>query len=149
MNWLYPNPFLHTWTIGPEQIDHYHHVNNVAYVKQLEVTSWAHSNQLGLTIEQYQQMDRGMAISRHEINYLAAAHEADVIDCATWIVSCDSKIKLSRQFQFIRRRDKATLLTAKTDFVCIELSTGLPKRMPKAFSSVYGPACISATPELK
>ncbi|MFT2092433.1 acyl-CoA thioesterase [Paraglaciecola sp. 2405UD69-4] len=143
MNWLHPNPFILPWQIGPEYIDHYHHVNNVAYVKQLEITSWAHSNQLGLTIEQYQSLDRGMAISRHEINYLAAAREGDVIDCATWIVSCDSKIKLSRQFQFIRRHDKVTLLTAQTDFVCIALSTGLPKRMPKAFSAVYGPACIN------
>lgn len=142
MSWLHPQPFILPWQVTQDHIDHYHHVNNVAYVKQLEVTSWAHSNQLGLTIEQYQELDRGMAISRHEINYLAAAHEGDLIDCATWIMTCDNKIKLSRQFQFIRRKDQVTLLTARTDFVCIALSTGLPKRMPKVFSDVYGPACI-------
>jgi acyl-CoA thioester hydrolase len=95
---------------------------------------------LGLTIEQYQALDRGMAITRHEINYLAAAHVNDIIDCATWIVQCDHKLKLARQFQFIRRSDQQTLLTARTEFVCIALSTGKPKRMPKEFANVYGPA---------
>jgi len=143
MTWQLPNPFLNTWQVTPEQIDHYQHANNVTYVSQLELTSWAHSNHLGLTIEQYQTLDRGMAISRHEINYLAAAHVNDLIDCATWIVQCDNRLKLTRQFQFIRRGDQKTLLTARTEFVCIALSTGKPKRMPKEFVNIYGPATVS------
>jgi acyl-CoA thioester hydrolase len=148
MSWQLPNPFLNTWHISPDQIDHYQHANNVAYVRQLEITAWAHSTSLGLTIEQYKALDRGMAISRHEINYLAAAHVHDLIDCATWIVQCDNKLKLARQFQFIRRADQKTLLTARTEFVCIALSTGKPKRMPKEFALAYGSAtlpCLSKT----
>lgn len=143
MSWILTNPFVCAWQVKPEQIDHYQHANNVAYVSQLEVTSWTHSNQLGLTIEQYQALDRGMAISRHEINYLAAAHVNDLIDCATWIIECDHKLKLTRQFQFIRRSDQKTLLTARTEFVCIALSTGKPKRMPKQFVDVYGQAVVT------
>lgn len=147
MSWTRPNPFLCSWQVLPEQIDHYQHANNVAYVSQLEVTSWKHSNHLGLTIEQYQDLDRGMAISRHEINYLAAAHVNDVIDCATWIIECDHKLKLTRQFQFIRREDHKTLLTARTEFVCIALSTGKPRRMPTKFIDVYAQAVIATTTE--
>ncbi|MFT5840572.1 MAG: acyl-CoA thioester hydrolase [Flavobacteriales bacterium] len=142
MSWLLSDPYLCEWRVSPEQIDHYQHANNVTYVSQLEITSWSHSNYLGLTIEQYQALDRGMAISRHEINYLAAAHVNDLIDCATWIVQCDNKLKLTRQFQFIRRDDQQTLLTARTEFVCISLSTGKPKRMPKEFVNIYGPVTI-------
>jgi acyl-CoA thioester hydrolase len=142
MSWLLPHPFLCTWQVTPEQIDHYQHANNVAYVSQLEVTSWTHSKYLGLTIEQYQALDRGMAITRHEIDYLAAAQVNDLIDCATWIVQCDNKLKLARQFQFIRRSDQLTLLTARTEFVCIALSTGKPKRMPKMFTDIYGAAAL-------
>jgi acyl-CoA thioester hydrolase len=148
MYWHLPNPFIHTWRVSPEEIDLYQHANNVTYVSQLEITSWAHSNHLGLTIEQYKALDRGMAISRHEINYLAAAHVNDVIDCATWIVQCDNRLKLARQFQFIRRGDKQTLLTARTEFVCIALSTGKPKRMPKEFVDVYGPTANSSQTEI-
>lgn len=143
MSWLYPRPFIKHWQICAQHIDHYQHVNNVAYVSQLESTAWAHSNQLGLTIEQYQAIDRGMAISRHEINYLAAVRLGDTVDCATWILECDERLTLTRQFQFIRKSDQKTVLTAKTKFVCITLSSGKPSRMPKAFSTIYGPAKIS------
>lgn len=147
MSWHLPNPFLCTWQVTPEQIDHYQHANNVAYVSQLEVTSWTHSKHLGLSIEQYQTLDSGMAIIRHEIDYLAAAHVNDLIDCATWIVRFDNKLKLARQFQFIRRSDQLTLLTARTEFVCIALSTGKPKRMPKEFVDIYGPASLPFQPK--
>jgi acyl-CoA thioester hydrolase len=140
--WLYPKPFVTPWKIEAEHIDHYQHVNNVAYVKQLEITAWAHANTLGLNIQQYQALNRGMVIRRHHINYLAAARLGDELACATWITACDEKLKLTRQFQFVRQGDKQTILTAKTDFVCIALSNGKPALMPKAFCDVYGPATI-------
>ncbi len=142
LSWLAPNPHVVKWTIEQQHIDHYQHTNNVAYVSQLERLAWDHSNQLGLNIEDYRELDRGMAISRHEIDYLGASHLGDELFCATWIVHCDSRLKLSRRFQFIRARDNATLLTAKTDFVCIALSTGKPKRMPQLFSKTYSEACL-------
>lgn len=141
-NWQFEHPFITQWTISQHEIDHYNHANNVAYVSQLERIAWAHSNSLGLTIEQYQELDRGMAITRHEINYLSSAYLDDLIDCATWIVACDKKIKLVREFQFIRRSDGQTLLTARTEFICIALSTGQPKRMPKLYADIYGQAQI-------
>jgi acyl-CoA thioester hydrolase len=143
LNWRYAQPFITPWTVSSEQIDHYGHANNVVYVSQLEQTSWAHSNHLGLSIEQYQVLDRGMAISRHEISYLGSAYLGDEIACATWIVECDKRLKLSRQFQFIRPSDGQTLLTARTDFVCIALSSGKPKRMPVEFSNIYGQANLA------
>lgn len=142
LDWNLPNPHILPWKIQSQHIDHYQHVNNVAYVKQLERVSWSHSNQLGLTIKEYQALDRGMAISKHLIDYLAAAHLGDHILCATWIIECDNRLKLSRQFQFIREKDQLTLLTARTDFVCIALSSGKPKRMPARFSDVYGAAKV-------
>jgi acyl-CoA thioester hydrolase len=146
--WLLPSPHIIEWHINQEHIDHYHHVNNVEYVKQLEVTAWHHSNALGLTIEQYQSLDRGMAISRHEIDYLASAVEGDTVFCATWLVDCDRRLKLARQFQFIRASDGATLLKARTEFVCIALSSGKPKRMPAIFSDTYGNAMVKKVAEL-
>ena len=142
LNWMHANPHIVRWQVSPEQIDHYNHVNNVAYVSQLEKVAWAHSNALGLTIEQYQSLDRGMAISRHEIDYLASALLGDTLACATWIVACDRRLKLARHFQFIRESDGLTMLKARTEFVCIALSSGKPKRMPERFSSVYGAASI-------
>lgn len=145
-DWQLPAPFVLEWSITKTHIDHYNHANNVAYVRQLERTAWAHSNALGLTIEVYQTLDRGMAISRHEIDYLAAALLGDRLLCATWIVHCDRKLKLARQFQFIRRSDGMTMLRAQTEFVCIALSSGRPKRMPNIFVDTYCQALVGNTP---
>lgn len=139
-NWLLPSPHIIEWQIEAQHIDHYAHVNNVAYVSKLEEVAWSHSNKLGLTIEQYQQLDRGMAIRRHEIDYQAAAHLGNKLLCATWVVACDRKLKLARQFQFIRQADGLSMLKARTEFVCIALSCGKPKRMPEIFAQTYGAA---------
>ncbi|WP_100656837.1 acyl-CoA thioesterase [Alteromonas flava] len=140
--WQLPNPFIELWQVPPEVIDHYGHVNNVAYISQIEKLAWAHSNALGLSIEQYQELDRGMAIRRHEVDYLLACHEGDTIACATWIVACDKRLTLSRRFQFICATRSKTVFTAKTDFICIALSSGMPKRMPEPFKQAYGGAMI-------
>lgn len=141
-NWHLPEPHILAWQVDSAEIDHYNHVNNVAYVSKLEQVAWSHSNSLGLTIEGYQSLDRGMAISRHEIDYLAAAVLGDKLLCATWIVECDEKLKLARRFQIIRESDGKTMLKARTEFVCIALSNGKPKRMPVEFSRIYGSARI-------
>lgn len=141
--WRLPDPYIVDWQITPAHIDHYNHVNNVAYVAQLEKVAWSHSNALGLDIKTYQQLDRGMAISKHVIDYHAAAVLGDELLCATWIIECDSRLKLSREFQYIRCSDQRTMLTARTDFVCIALSTGKPKRMPKEFAQHYGEAKLA------
>lgn len=142
LKWKYPEPFVIDWLVDDNAIDHYGHVNNVAYISKIEELAWAHSNALGLTIEQYQTIDRGMAIKRHEIDYYLPCHSQQTIACATWIVACDKRLTLSREFQFICRQRLKTVFAARTDFVCIALSSGAPKRMPDIFKSVYGNAKI-------
>lgn len=140
LNWMLPDPYVLVWKVEQIHIDHYQHINNVAYVAQLEKVAWSHSNQLGLDIDEYRRLDRGMAISRHIIDYLSAGHLGDEIACATWIVECDGRLKLARQFEFIRLKDGISLLKARTEFVCISLESGKPKRMPERYASVYGNA---------
>lgn len=140
--WQRDLPFVSTWQITPEHIDHYEHVNNVAYVSQLETLAWQHSNYLGLTMQEYKHLDRGMVIQQHVLNYQMASHLGDELACATWIVACDKKFRLSREFQFISMRKQKTVFTAQTHFVCVSLSTGAPKKMPVEFASIYGNAAI-------
>ena len=81
-----------------------------------------------------------MAVVRHEIDYLASAYQDDELQLATWIVDWDQKLRMTRRFQLKRPSDGVTLLRAQTTFVCIELSTGKPKRMPSEFIQGYAPA---------
>ena len=140
--WMHDAPFIEQWHIDETHIDHYQHVNNVAYVTQLEKLAWAHSNALGLHFSDYQSLNRGMVIKRHELNYHLPTHLGDGLYCATWIVHCDSKLTLKRQFQFICPKRMKTVFDAVTTFVCVSLDTGAPKRMPAQFTEAYGKACI-------
>lgn len=143
LSWQLPNPFIRLWTVKTEHIDHYEHTNNVAYLSRLESLAWEHSRSLGLHFEDYQALDRAMVITQHKLKYHAASHLGDELACATWIVECDKKFRLARRFEFINLHTDLTVFTARTDFVCVTLSSGVPKRMPRDFNIAYGNAITS------
>ncbi len=142
MNWDLPTPFVIDLQVLADDIDGLGHANNAVYVSWLERCAWRHSQSLGLDLSEYRRLDRAMAVVRHEVDYLASAYEGDELQVATWIIESDQKLRMSRHFQLIRPADGVTLLRAKTTFVCIELSTGKPKRMPPEFLEGYGPAVL-------
>lgn len=138
MNWDLENPFTYDIRVAVEDIDALGHANNTVYVRWLERCAWEHSRSLGLGLDEYRELDRAMAVVRHEIDYLGAAYEGDELTMATWIIHWDQKLRMTRHFQLIRHSDQATLLRARTTFACIELSTGKPRRMPPIFIENYG-----------
>lgn len=140
MSWDMPNPFVIDIKVGADDIDGLGHANNAVYESWLERCAWRHSQSLGLDLAEYRRLDRAMAVLRHEIDYLAAAYEDQELQMATWIVESDQRLKMDRRFQLVRPDDGTTLLRAKTIFVCIELSSGRPKRMPTEFVEGYGRA---------
>lgn len=142
MNWDLPLPFTLDLRVTVEDIDGLGHANNAVYVTWLERCAWRHSSYLGLDLAEYRRLDRAMAVLRHEIDYLASAHEGDELILGTWIIDWDQRLKMNRRFQLIRPSDGATLLRARTTFVCIELSSGRPKRMPSEFIDGYGCAVL-------
>ena len=146
MSWTLPDPFVIDIVVQSEDIDGLGHANNAVYVSWLERCAWRHSQSLGLDLAEYRRLDRAMAVLRHEIDYLASAYEGDQLQLATWIVESDQRLKMTRHFQLKRPADDLTLLRAQTTFVCIELSSGKPKRMPAEFVEGYGRALLEHYP---
>lgn len=140
MTWDLPDPFVIDLIVAADDIDGLGHANNAVYVTWLERCAWRHSQRLGLDLAEYRRLDRAMAVVRHEIDYLASAYEGEALEMGTWIVESDQRLKMDRCFQLVRPADGLTLLRARTTFVCIELSTGRPKRMPPEFVEGYGKA---------
>ena len=143
MNWDLQHPFIENVKVQPEDIDELGHANNTVYVGWLERCAWEHSRSLGLGLAEYQQLTRAMVVMRHEIDYLAAAFEGEELQMATWIVSWDSKLRMTRRFQLVRPGDGVTLLRAFTTFACVEMSSGRPRRMPVEFIEGYGQAIVT------
>jgi acyl-CoA thioester hydrolase len=137
--WDLPAPHVHAIVAAPADIDSYGHVNNAVYVAWLDQAAWSHSAALGVPQEACIGGRRGMAVWRTQINYLAPAFNGERIDIGTWIISNDSRLRVARRFQIVRTTDRRTLLRALLHYVCIDLDSGKPKRMPPEFVAGYRP----------
>lgn len=136
-HWDHPDPHRIAMTVGHESIDVMGHANNVEYLRWLEHVAWDHSGALGLDWAAYRRLDRAMVARRTELEYLAAAFEGDELLLGTWIVENDQRVSITRQYQIVRVKDAKTLLRGRTQWVCVEISTGKPKRMPPEFVHGY------------
>lgn len=135
--WDHPSPFIHEIRVEPQHIDDFQHTNNVVYLSFMARTAWEHSKALGLDFAAYKALNRGMVIRRHEMDYLAPSHEGDRVLCATWITGNDGRLRLRRRFQFIKPATGQTLLRGMSEFVCINIESGRPTRMPPEFLAAY------------
>ena len=141
--WDVSEPFTQHVKPGADDIDGLRHTNNAVYVRWCEATAWAHSAALGLALADYERLDRAMAIRRAEYDYLLPSFAGDRLLLATWLAGSDGRITLERRFQLIRADDGQTLLRGRWELVCIELSSGRPRRMPAEFSAAYLSAIVA------
>ena len=141
--WDLPQPFILRMQPKLEDIDGLNHVNNAVYVGWCEQIGWAHSESLGLSLEDYRRLDRAMAIRRGQYDYLLPALLGDALMLATWLTGSDGKLTMTRRFQLIRVSDGSTLMRGHWDLVCIELTSGKARRMPPEFSDIYNTAVVA------
>jgi acyl-CoA thioester hydrolase len=146
LNWDLPRPFTLPLAPAAADIDGLNHTNNAVYVQWCEKIGWAHSEALGLSLADYQRLDRAMAIRRAEYEYILPTAAGDALTLATWLYATDGKLNMERRFQLRRDSDGATVLRGRWDLVCIELSTGRARRMPAEFCDVYLPAVVDVGP---
>lgn len=137
LSWDWPDPFIHETTVEAGHIDDFQHTNNVVYLTWMAKAAWEHSKALGLGFARYAQLNRGMVVRRHELEYLAASHEGQQILIGTWITANDRRLRLRRRFQMVNGKTGDTLLRGLTDFVCINIETGRATRMPAEFADAY------------
>ena len=141
-NWDFPDPHTIACSPAPADIDGLNHTNNGVYVRWCQDAGWSHSAVLGLALDDYQRLDRAMAIRRAEYDYLLASSLGEALVLGTWLVASDGLMTMGRRFQLVRERDGATVLRGRWDLVCIEISSGRPRRMPPAFTAAYLPAVV-------
>lgn len=141
-NWDWPTPFTLDVTVQEEDIDGLNHTNNTVYVKWCEAAGWQHSCNLGLDLDVFRTLDRAMAIRKAEYEYIFPALLGETLRIATWITEFDGKLTMRRNFQIVRLSDNLTLLRGAWTVVCIEMSSGRPKRVPAEFRDGYGAVVV-------
>jgi acyl-CoA thioester hydrolase len=138
-DWDLPDPFYIELYAGPETIDSYGHVNNTVYIGWLERCAWGHSESVGFSEAKCLEMERGMAVRNLSVDYLAACYEGDQILIGNWLIANDGKLRATRRFQVINRTRSQVALRAEVLYVCMNLATGRPARMPDGFLAAYQP----------
>lgn len=139
IDWRHPAPYIHEICVDATDMDGLQHSNNACYVKWCEQAAWQHSQQLGLGLDDYQRLDRAMAVRQAHYDYRLPTHAGDVLLVGTWLHNM-SGAKMERSFQLVRLADRQTVLLAHWQLTCIEISSGKPKRLPEAFINAYGRA---------
>ncbi len=115
--------------VSHQDIDSLKHVNNEIYIKWLMEAANAHSTALGYGIEVFLKNDECFVVRRHEVDYLAPAFLDEDLIVETWVENM--KLKAStRVYEIKRARDHKVLVTAKTIWIYIKLSTGKPTEIP-------------------
>jgi len=134
-----PAAFTGTHRVVAEEIDEYDHVNNAVYLQWLDRIAWAHSADLGLSLERCLAIRCGMAVRHTRVDYLEAARLDDILVLATWIVASDHRLRCTRRFEIQRVADSKRVLEAEIDFFSLNLNTGKPCRFPPEFTECYKP----------
>lgn len=137
LDWDYPEPHIIEHTATEDEADGYGHVNNSVYLKWLDQCVWAHCDAVNMSPAFCRQLNRGFAAIRHEIDYITAAYPGDQVAIANWVTLNDERLRAERQFQIIRIADERTLLRAQSYYVCTDLTTGRPVRMPEEFKTGF------------
>jgi acyl-CoA thioester hydrolase len=134
-----PSAYVHRVTASAADVDAYGHVNNSVYLRWLDEAAWAHSTALGVPPEHCVRARRGMVVWRSQLHYLAPAFAGDDLEVGTWLVFGDGRLRVDRRFQVRRPADGRTLLRGLLHYVCADLDSGRPRRMPPEFLAHYRP----------
>ena len=137
-NWLLPPQHILRLRVTPADIDDFNHVNNVVYLRWMARAAWDHSKKLGFDFAAYRARDCGFVVTRHEIDYKAAALIDETVEIATWVSLNDGRLRLRRRFQ-MRAQNGRELARGMTDFAAMKISTGRAMRMHEDYRSGYPP----------
>lgn len=133
---LLPPQFILSLAVQESDIDDFNHVNNVVYLGWMARAAWAHSKQLGFDFAAYRQRDCGFVVTRHEIDYKAAARAGERVHIATWVSVNDGRLRLRRRFQMLAD-DGRDLAHGLSDFAAMKISTGRAMRMHADYVTGY------------
>ena len=132
-------------TVQPEHIDVLGHVNNVVYLSWMQDAATAHIEALGLGLKEYLELKHAMVAVEHHVQYRKAALQGEEIILRTWLNDINALYSF-RQYAFYRPSDKAVLFMGNTQWACVEIATGRPKRMSPTFMQAYQPVSEAANP---
>ncbi len=119
------NPFAHTLSVLPSDIDVMGHVNNVVYVRWVQEVAEAHWNHAASTSLRAKY---AWVVLRHEIDYKNPAFLHDNITGLTWVGDYSG----ARFDRFVKlMAEKKVLAEARTTWCLLDAKSLRPIRIPE------------------
>ena len=122
-----------TILIPSSAIDENGHVNNVTYIQWMQDIAVEHYSSIGGTLAQGQ--DATWVVREHKVEYLLPAFAGEEIKIKTWVENIRG-VRSLRKYEFIRKTDGRVLVKGETDWVFVDVKTGLPRAITAAVSDV-------------
>lgn len=126
--------YTRSFTIPGDAIDENGHVNNVAYVQWMQDIAVEHYASIG-GIEA-QGDEATWFIREHKIEYFLPAFAGEELEIRTWVENV-RRVRSLRKYEFIRKSDGKTLVKGETDWVFVDVKTGMPRAIPEEVSKVF------------
>lgn len=112
-------------TVATEDIDDLGHVNNVVYLRWVQEVASAHWKSAAAVAD----LERlAWVVTRHELDYKAAAFLGDALVGRTWI-GATTAVTCERFVEIRRANDDKLLVASRSVWVSVDRSTGRPKRI--------------------
>ncbi|HVZ32988.1 MAG TPA: thioesterase family protein [Polyangiaceae bacterium] len=121
--------------MAPSDIDELGHANNVVWLRWVNEAARAHSDAVGFGPAGLRRLGVLWVVRRHEIDYLAPAHEAEELEAITWAHTLSAASSLRRT---LFKRAGSVLARAETTWVLIDPGSGKPRRVPREILAAYG-----------
>ncbi len=113
--------------VGSDAMDVNGHVNNIRYLEWMQQIAGEHAKRLGL-VALSEKANCHWYVRSHSITYLKQAFEGDVLELKT-TVDALTNIRSMREYTFVRKGDRQTVVTASTEWVLVDSTTGRPRRI--------------------
>ena len=126
--------YFKTITVTKDFIDGNGHVNNVSYVQWMQDIAVEHYSSIGGI--QAQGPESTWVIREHKIEYFLPAFEGEEIEIRTWVENI-RRVRSLRKYEFVRKSDGKVLVRGETDWVFVDVKTGMPKAVPEAVAKVF------------
>jgi acyl-CoA thioester hydrolase len=111
---------------APEHIDELGHVNNAVWVQWIQQVAVAHWDSIA---DPAHRESYFWVVVRHEIDYLRAAHDGDVVTARTWVGDAPQGARFDRFVEF-SGGDGKTCVRARTVWAILDRANGRPLRVP-------------------
>jgi len=126
--------YTRSFTIPADVIDENGHVNNVAYVQWMQDIAVEHYAFIGGIAAQGPEAT--WFIREHRIEYFFPAFAGEEIELKTWVDNI-RRVRSLRKYEFVRKSDGKVLVKGETDWVFVDVKTGIPRAIPEEVSRVF------------